>query len=88
MTPMTENGLLNAVSILDDLAAGRTPDRARLLSAALALDTLLWAGVFDRDILDAAVALHAIATGDPPDLDETGRARAAVLAAALRAEIA
>jgi hypothetical protein len=78
-------GLMDAASVLDDLAAGRAPDRARLLAGALALDTLQRAGGADRDILDSAVALQAIATGRTFDLDDTGRARAAALAASVRA---
>ncbi|MGP0092317.1 MAG: hypothetical protein ACLPKB_20505 [Xanthobacteraceae bacterium] len=84
---MTENGLLDAVSVLDDLAAGRAPDRARLLAGALALDTLRRSGSPDRAILDAAAGLEAIATGGSLDLDETGRARASALAAAVRASM-
>jgi hypothetical protein len=87
LTPMTENGLLDAVSVLDDLAAGRAPDRARLLAGAMALNTLQRAGGADRAILDAAAGLEAIATGGSLDLDETGRARASALAAAVRASI-
>ena len=52
---------------------------------ALALDTLRRAGGADRNMLDAAAALEAVATGSALDLDETGRARAAALAAAVRA---
>jgi len=51
----------------------------------LALDTLRRAGGADRNMLDAAAALEALATGGAVDLDETGRARAAALAAAVRA---
>ena len=77
--------LLDAAVALDDLAAGRAPDRARLLAGVLALDTLRRAGGADRDMLDAAAALEAIATGGALDLNETGRFRAAALAAAVRA---
>jgi hypothetical protein len=77
--------LLDAAVALDDLAAGRAPDRARLLAGVLALDTLRRAGGADRDMLDAAAALEAIATGGALDLNETGRARAGRLAAAVRA---
>jgi hypothetical protein len=51
----------------------------------LALNTLQRAGGADRAILDAAAALEAIATGGSLDLDDTGRARAAALAAGVRA---
>jgi hypothetical protein len=77
--------LLDAAVALDDLAAGRAPDRARLLAGVLALDTLRRAGGADRDMLDAAAALEAIATGGALDLNETDRARAGRLAAAVRA---
>jgi hypothetical protein len=77
-------GLLDAAAVLDDLAAGRAPDRARLLSEAL--DTLRCSGRADRDLLDAAAALEAIAAGRSLlYLSEKGRARAAVLADAVRA---
>lgn len=77
--------LLDAAVALDDLAAGRAPDRARLLAGVLALDTLRRAGGADRDMLEAAAALEGIATGGALDLNETGRARAGRLAAAVRA---
>jgi hypothetical protein len=51
----------------------------------LALNTLQRAGGADRAILDAAAALEAIATGGSLDLDEKGRARAAAIAAGVRA---
>jgi|HubBroStandDraft_6_1064221.scaffolds.fasta_scaffold1760643_1 chloramphenicol 3-O-phosphotransferase len=78
-------GLMDAASVLDDLAAGRAPDRARLLAGALALDTVRRSGIADRDMHDAAAGLEAIATRGSLDLDEKGRARAAVLADAVRA---
>jgi hypothetical protein len=34
---MTTTGLLDAASVLEDQASGRVPDRARILSGALAL---------------------------------------------------
>jgi hypothetical protein len=78
-------GLAAAAAALDDLAAGRVPDRARLVAGALALDTLRWSGVSDRDILDAATGLTTLKTGGTLDLDEKGRARATALAGAVRA---
>jgi hypothetical protein len=81
---MTTNGLLDAASVLEDQAAGRVPDRARVLSGALALDTLRGEGVADRDILDAAVGIQLLATGRGLELDEIGRARAAHLAEVVR----
>lgn len=81
---MTASGLLDAASVLEAQAEGRTPDRAQLLAGALALDTLCREEVVDRDVLDAAAGLQMLATGGAPDLDENGRARAAHLAAAVR----
>jgi hypothetical protein len=77
--------LLDAALALDDIAAGRAPDRARLLAGILALDTLRRAGGADRAMLDAAAVLEGIAKGGAPDVNETGRSRTAVLAAAVRA---
>ena len=51
VSAMIKDGLLNAARVLEDQAAGRVPDRARLLSGALALDALQWSGEADRDIL-------------------------------------
>lgn len=81
---MIKDGLLDAACVLEDQAAGRRPDRARLLSGALALDALQWSGEADRDILDAAAGLKRLATGGALELDDAGRARAAALAAAVR----
>lgn len=76
--------LLDAALALDDLAAGRVPDRPRLLAGALALDTLRLKGAADRDLLDAGAGLQILATGGVLDLDTQGRSRAAQLAAAIR----
>lgn len=76
--------LLDAAYCLDELAAGRIPDRTRLLTGALALDTLRLKGGADRDLLDAAAGLETLATGGTLDLSEAGQARAAFLAAAVR----
>ena len=81
---MTVSGLLDAVSVLEAQAAGCVPDRVRVLSGALALDTLCCAGGADRDLRDAAAGLELLATIGALDLDETGRARAARLAEAVR----
>jgi hypothetical protein len=84
-----DSGLADAAAVLDDLAAGLTPNRAQLLIGAVALDTLQLtlrrSGVTDLDIFDAAVGLTTLRTGGTLDLDDKGRARAAVLAAAVRA---
>ena len=54
--PEVIDELADAVYALEELAAGRTPDRARLLAGALALDTLALRGATDREFLDAARA--------------------------------
>ena len=74
------DGLADAVYALAELAAGRTPERSRLLAGALALDSLVQHGKPDRDLLDAAAGLNAFATGERPELDDRGRARAGHLA--------
>jgi hypothetical protein len=77
--------LLDAAYALDELAAGRRPDRARLLAGMRALDSVRVAGApADRDLLDAAIELHLIARGATIDLTKRGRARAAAWAAAVR----
>jgi hypothetical protein len=81
-------GLAAAAAALDDLAAGRLPDAAGLVAGVLALDTLRWSGVADRDILDAATGLTTFKTSlktGTLDLDEKFLARAAALAVAVRA---
>ncbi len=76
--------LLDAAYALDELAAGRIPDRARLLAGAQALDRVRVEATFaDRDLLDAAAELHGAVKG-VLDLSENGRARSQVLAAAVR----
>lgn len=76
--------LLDAVRALDELATGHQPDRATLLSGALALNTIIHRGQADRDIRDAAAGLESMATGGCLELDATGRQRATVLALAVR----
>lgn len=74
-----------AASVLDDLAAGREPDRAAAIAAALTLDTLARTSPTPgRDLLDAAGGLEMLVAGRL-DLDQAGRARAALLAAHVRA---
>lgn len=77
-------GLNDAATVLDAQAAGVTPDRQQILAGALALSTLCLRGTADRDPLDAAAGLDALATGRPLDLSAAGRARAATLAARVR----
>ncbi|CAG9264251.1 conserved hypothetical protein [Burkholderia diffusa] len=76
--------LLDAATVLDDLAKGRTPDPAKLVSGALALETLNLNGQSDRDLLDAEAGLKALATGGSLDRDETGRSRSAHLERVVR----
>ena len=76
--------LADAAAVLDDLAAGIQPDRARLIAAALALDTLIKTTTPSRDLLDAAAGLQILATGGTLDLDETGRNRARKFADTIR----
>jgi len=73
----------DAVYALDEIAAGRTPERSRLLAGALALDTISLRGDASRDVLDAAAGLELLATGRELELDEAGRKRAAHLAKAV-----
>ena len=77
--------LLDAAYALDELAAGRTPDRARLLAGVRALDKVRaedTAAV--AHLLEAAAELHLVADGGTVNLTNNGRARCKVLAAAVR----
>jgi len=78
------SGLADAALCLDALAAGKTPERARIIAGALALDTLVtWCGA-ERDIRDAAAGLSILACGGSLDLDAAGQVRAGRLAEAFR----
>ncbi|MDF3836536.1 hypothetical protein P3W85_26805 [Cupriavidus basilensis] len=81
---MNRKGLLDAAAVLEDLAAGRQPDRDRLAAGALALEAMHADHPSWRDMTDAAFGLHALAGGDALGLDERGRARAARLAEVVR----
>jgi hypothetical protein len=81
----TQDGLLDAAAVLDDLAAGISPDRTRLLSGVHALDALRLSGNCHQDVLEAAVRLESIKKGGIIDLDDPNRRRATVLAAGIRA---
>jgi hypothetical protein len=83
-TPSHIAALLAAAAVLDELAAGKQPDRARLIAAALALDTLIKTTTPSRDLLDAAAGLQILATGGTLDLDDAGRSRARKFADAVR----
>jgi hypothetical protein len=74
--PLNTPILHEAAGVLDELAAGIQPDRARLIAAALALDTLIKTTTPSRDLRDAAAGLQILATGGTLDLDKTGRNRA------------
>lgn len=76
--------IVDAADVLDDLAAGRTPDRAKLIAGALALQTLVQQGRASRDILDAAAGIETVATGGNLELVASGRERAAALAIVVR----
>ena len=77
--------MADAAFSLAEIAAGRVPSRSRLIAGALALDTLVKRGEFDRDLLDAAQGLSLAATGLALDLDDAGQARVAHLAAVVAA---
>lgn len=77
--------LLDAAQVLDDLANGREPDRAKLIAGALALQTaVLREEEVDRDFLDAEAGLRTLAEGGMLDLDADGRSRAAHLEKVVR----
>jgi hypothetical protein len=82
-TPITD-----AARVLDELAAGNQPGRARLIAAALALDTLIKTTNVGRDLQDAAAGLQILATGGTLDLDDAGRSRARKFAETVRQLIA
>jgi hypothetical protein len=73
-----------AASVLERLAAGRTPDRTDVLNAALILSTYCQRHAASRELLDAAAGLERLATGEVLDLDATGRQRALTLAQIVR----
>jgi hypothetical protein len=87
MRTNTDDPLNNAAAALDALADGIDPDRLQVLVGALALTTLLIRVSPDRDLLDAAAGLDALATGRKLLLNREGRARAATLAARVRREL-
>ena len=76
--------LEDAALCLEAQANGDLPDHRLAVSGALALDTLIQQGVDARDIQDAAAGLRIVAEGGTLALDHMGRARAAVLAKAVR----
>ena len=80
--------LQDVAAVLDTLAAGRSPERAALLAAALTLTAHCGCTLPTRDMQDAAAALETLATGGTLDLDAAGRQRAAKLAHIIRQEAA
>lgn len=87
MSTSNTDPLTNAAEVLDALATGGVPDRLQVLAGALALTNLLVRVTPDRELIDAAAGLDALATGRQLDLNEEGRARAARLAARIRSEL-
>jgi hypothetical protein len=75
--------LLDAAYALDELAAGRSPDRKRLLAGAQALDKACTHSV-DQELLGAAAELNLVAAGGTVNLAKRGRTRAEDWAAAVR----
>ena len=80
--------LQDVAAVLNTLAAGRSPERAALLAAALTLTAHRGRPPPTRDMQDAAAALETLATGGTLDLDAAGRQRAAKLAHIVRQEAA
>lgn len=80
------DGLETAAQVLDALATARVPDRWQVFTGALALLNVMLRGPCDRDLLDAAAGMDALATGTQLPLNDDGRARAATLAARVRRE--
>ncbi|TBR77026.1 MAG: hypothetical protein EPN64_04715 [Burkholderiaceae bacterium] len=76
--------LEDAVLCLEAQAKGEIPDHRLVVSGALALDTLILLGIASRDIQDAAAGLRIVAEGGTLALDDSGRARASILAADVR----
>jgi hypothetical protein len=80
---MNANLLNAAAEALDALAAGETPKGLTVVAGAMALDDLCRAKP-ERDLLDAADGLKALAAGRPLVLNDKGRTRAAYLAGLIR----
>ena len=79
--------LNNAAEVLYTMAAGGVPDRLQVLAGALVLTNLCMRVTPDRELIDAAAGLDALATGRGLNLDEAGCARAAKLAVRVRREL-
>ena len=62
MSSSLELSLIHAADALDALAAGIVLNRTTLLSGALALNSLCLRGTPDRELIDAAAGLGALAS--------------------------
>ena len=85
---MSNAGLVDAAKSLDALAAGIKPNRAEVISGALALNTLPVANRVRNDLQLAAMGLDILAISGNLDLDDVGRCYAGKLAEAVRKLIA
>jgi hypothetical protein len=76
--------LLDAASVLDDLAAGITPTRARVNAAALALRARIRFSPPSFDILPASIHLNMFVRRESLDPDKDWQSRAPKFAEAVR----
>ena len=77
--------LADAAHALEELAAGRTPSQSRAVRGLHALDELVLKGHCERALRDAAATLELyVATGGVISIFAGARARAGVMAAAIR----
>ncbi len=81
---MNRKGLLDAADSLDELAAGRQPEPAKLAAGAAALERVYADFPGWRDVGDALFGLKALAGGCAMNLDANGRQRAGRLADIVR----
>ncbi|CAG9167282.1 hypothetical protein LMG23992_00770 [Cupriavidus laharis] len=81
---MNRKGLLDAADSLDELAAGRQPEPAKVAAGAAALERVHADFPGWRDVGDAFFGLKALAGGSAMDLDANGRQRAGRLADIVR----
>jgi hypothetical protein len=89
-SPPLNSPLTDAANVLDGLAAGIVMSHTSIITAALALDTLIKTSTtpVSRDLLDAAAGLEILATGGSLDLDDAGRSRARKFAETIRQLVA
>ncbi len=81
---MTTQGLLEAADVLDELVSGGKPERARLLSGALALEAFYRYVDADQNVLAAGVCLRSLAVDGADGLTAHDRSHASKLASAVR----